>query len=177
MMKVPAPRKPAMQGTSAGRGGSARDAGRRFRAALARASSRVPSAKPLTQSNHEWCVNQGEDRNQPQQNKSQQREPTPPCLTELSELWQELVSMLQEGQRLTSEQWMLRVRLDDATYPTTILELACAFGTLSVTLRTASQSVYARILSRLPALNERLKLYASASGAVVELVPLEDIES
>jgi hypothetical protein len=85
--------------------------------------------------------------------------------------------MLQEGHRLTSDQWLLKLRLDDATYPTTILELACAFGTLSVTLRTASQSVYARILSRLPALNERLKLYASASGAVVELVPLEDIES
>ena len=177
MMKAPAPRKPTMPGTSTGRAGGARDAGRRFRAALARVSSRVPSAKPVTQSNHDWCVNQGEARNQPQNDQSQHSDPTPQCLTELSELWQDLVSMLQEGHRLTSDQWLLKLRLDDATYPTTILELACAFGTLSVTLRTASQSVYARILSRLPALNERLKLYASASGAVVELVPLEDIES
>lgn len=177
MMKALAPRKPTMSGTSTGRAGGARDAGRRFRAALARASSRVPSGKPLTQSSREWCVTQGKDCDQTEHRKFQHREPTPPCLAELSELWQDLVSLIQEGYRLTSDQWLLKVRLDDATYPTTILELACVFGTLSVTVRTASQSVYARILSRLPALNERLKLYASTSGAIVELVSLEDIES
>jgi hypothetical protein len=166
------PSKPIGSGIVTGRGGGGYDPARRFRAAMTPPPPEQPSENPLPQSECKYAGAPTQAHTQPQQ-----KDPATQGLTELRELWDELVTTLQAGRRLSSEQWTLRLRLDDAAYPTTTLELTCAFGTLSVTLRTASESVYARILSQLPELNERLKRHASASDAIIELVPLEDIES
>ncbi len=133
---------------------------------------RSESESQLHQNEHGHVTTQSQGHSQPQQNDLATQ-----GLTDLRELWDELVTTLPAGRRLSSEQWSLRLRLNDAVYPATTLELTCAFGTLSITLRTASEFVYGRILSQLPELNERLKQYASASDATVELVPLEDIDS
>ena len=95
----------------------------------------------------------------------------------LHELWDELVQTLQRGNRFSTDEWTLRVRLDDVSYPTTTLELTCASGDLSVMLSTASEGVYGRLSSELPAINVRLKEHGGSSGAFVQLVSLEEIES
>lgn len=108
------------------------------------------------------------------------RRPSPadmhPLHPDLGELWDELVLTLQAGQRLSTDHWRLRLRLDPAAFPDTGLVLACTAGELDLTVRTANLAVHARLQAQWPGLEARLRRHARAQ-AVLQHVPLEELDA